>query len=189
MRLCLIRHFEPAVAPGVCYGQSDLALQTPIADVPLRVEKLRAALTQRAMDRAPMFSSPLRRCRALAEVLSSHVLEDLRLRELNFGDWEMQSWESIGAQALDAWAEDLTGFRPPAGETGHELQQRALGWLRDVSHDHDAVVAVTHAGIMRALQAHHQRLPGSEWLNLRYAYGEMMYLDFDHGQIHAAPVQ
>ena len=189
MRLCLIRHFEPNIAPGICYGQTDLALKTPVHHEPTRVDVLRKQLARFVNVQAPVFSSPLQRCSALAAILSPDFGADSRLRELHFGDWEMQSWDTIGPVALDAWATDLAGFRPPAGETGHELQQRALDWLREISMTHDCAVAVTHAGVMRALQAHHQALQGAYWLNLRYGYGELVCLDFTAGQIHAAPVQ
>lgn len=189
MRLCLIRHFAPDVAPGICYGQTDLILKIPLDQDTARVGALRAQLASRSMIDAPVFSSSLQRCSILASVLSPDATEDARLRELNFGAWEMQPWDAIGPVALDAWASDLAGFRPPGGETGYELQARVLHWLREISTDHDHAIVVTHAGVMRALQAHHQMLPGAAWLNLRYEYGEVLSLDFSTAQINAAPVQ
>jgi alpha-ribazole phosphatase len=129
------------------------------------------------------------RCAEIATKLDTAYVRDSRLQELNFGAWEMQPWDEIGAQALDAWANDLAGFRPPDGETGYELQLRALAWLREISHLHDEVIVVTHAGVMRVLQAHHQALPGSRWLDLRYDYGQVLCLEFTAKQIDAAPVQ
>lgn len=185
IRLWLIRHLPPAVPPGVCYGQTDLALQTPVAQ---QLDTL-AALRQQLPSAVPVFSSPLLRCVELAAAIDQQPIQDGRLQELNFGTWEMQTWDAIGPKALDAWANDLAGFRPPGGETGYEVQQRALNWLKEVSARHDEVVVITHAGVMRALQAHHQRLPGAQWLTLRYAYGQLVCLDFMIDQIHAAPVQ
>ena len=146
-------------------------------------------LRDRLPKAVPVFSSPLMRCAELATVLDAAYVQDSRLQELHFGAWEMQSWEDIGAQALDAWANDIAGFRPPDGETGYELQQRALAWLREISERHDEVIVVTHAGVMRALQAHHQALPSAAWLTLRYDYGQLVCLDFSIDQIDAAPVQ
>lgn len=185
IRLWLVRHLPPAVAQGVCYGQTDLPLQTPLAQQSETVNALRDQLPKTV----PVFSSPLLRCAELAAVLDAAYMPDSRLQELCFGDWEMQSWENIGPQALDAWANDIAGFRPPNGETGHELQQRALAWLREISDRHDEVIVVTHAGVMRVLQAHHQALPGTAWLTLRYDYGQLVCLDFSIDQIDAAPVQ
>ena len=189
MRLCLIRHFPPEVTPGVCYGRTDLPLKTPVHCDLTRVDGLCEQLAKRSMVNAPVFSSPLQRCRELASVLSPDYIEDVRLRELDFGDWEMQTWDAIGPAALDAWAANIAGFRPPGGETGQELQQRVLAWLREISARHHHAIVVTHAGVIRALQAHHQRLPGMDWLKLRYDYGELQYLDFTLEQIQATPVQ
>lgn len=189
MRLCLIRHFAPDIESGVCYGQTDLALKIPVQQEVERIDALRERVARFLGTEAPVFTSPSQRCRALASVLSPRAIADSRLREINFGAWEMQTWDAIGPSALDAWANDLAGFRPPGGETGYELQQRALAWLREVVVQHEMAVAVTHAGVMRVLQAHHQRLPGSQWLNLRYEYGELICLDFDDRQINGAPVQ
>ena len=185
IRLWLIRHLPPAVQAGVCYGQTDLALQTPLSQQLETVNALRHKLPAGVR----LFSSPLRRCAELAAALSDLPVQDLRLQELNFGRWEMQPWETIGREALDAWAADLVGFRPPGGETGYELQQRALQWVKEISVVHDEVIVITHAGVIRALQAHHQRLPGAQWLSLRYEYGQLVCLDFSYNLIHSAPVQ
>lgn len=189
MRLCLIRHFAPDVAAGVCYGQTDLALRLPLHHETKRLDALREQLAALSITEAPVFSSPLQRCRLLASALTPAFVKDARLQELNFGDWEMQPWDAIGPAPLDAWAADLAGFRPPGGETGYELQKRTLNWLREISAIHDHAIAVTHSGVMRALQAHHQALPGAAWLNLRYEYGQVLCLDFTAEQIRAAPVQ
>ena len=50
----------------------------------------------------PLFSSPLLRCAEMAAMLDAAYVRDNRLQELNFGAWEMQSWDDIGAQALAA---------------------------------------------------------------------------------------
>lgn len=189
MRLWLIRHFEPDIAPGICYGQTDLPLRESIDTPSNQLTALRAKLAKEVSAETPVYSSTSRRCAEIAESLSTNVLLDDRLRELHFGTWEMQSWESIGAEALDAWANDLAGFRPPGGETGYELQRRVLDWLQEVAHQHEAVVVITHGGVMRALQAHHQQLPGDQWLDLRYDYGQLLHLNFTTEQILAAPVQ
>ncbi|WVH08942.1 MAG: Alpha-ribazole-5'-phosphate phosphatase [Fluviibacter phosphoraccumulans EoVTN8] len=183
IRVWLVRHLPPAVAPGICYGRSDLPLQTPLAQQADTVQALRDKLPKDV----PVFSSPLVRCANLAAVLDAAYVQDSRLQELHFGAWEMQPWEDIGPHALDAWAKDVAGFRPPDGETGYEVQQRA--WVREISNRHDEVIVVTHAGVIRALQAHYQALPGSEWLTLRYDYGQLVCLDFSIDQIDAAPVQ
>ena len=188
LRLWLIRHLPPAVPPGVCYGQTDLPLQTALHAQSEALIRLREQLPA-AMASLPVFSSPLCRCTDLAVQLHRAPNVDVRLQELNFGDWELQTWDAIGPAALDDWAADIAGFRPPRGETGYELQQRALAWLRDMAMDHSEIIVVTHAGIMRALQAFHQQLQGYQWLSLQYDYGQMLCLDFSVEQIQLSSVQ
>jgi alpha-ribazole phosphatase len=189
VRLWLIRHFEPDVVPGVCYGQTDLMLRDCIETQSNRLAALRVQLSTLAPAQTVLFSSPLRRCADIAATLSDKVVVDDRLRELHFGEWEMQNWDAIGGARLDDWANDIAGFRPPGGETGYEVQQRALHWLQETATHRDTAIVVTHAGVMRALQAHQQRLPGARWLELRYDYGQLLTLEFTSEQIFAAPVQ
>ena len=79
MQLYLIRHPRPDVAPGLCYGRSDLTLAEDAAVVA-------AALRSLLPGNVPVFSSPLTRCRLLAEALHPAPQFDSRLLELDFGD-------------------------------------------------------------------------------------------------------
>jgi alpha-ribazole phosphatase len=126
MRLFLIRHPPPAVAPGICYGATDL----PLAEDPARYA---AALRPLLPPAAPLFSSPLQRCRRLAEALHPAPIVDERLRELDFGDWEMQPWESLERSLLDAWAQDPLHFRPPGGEAVAALRARVADFLAELA--------------------------------------------------------
>ena len=83
MELYLIRHPRPQVAPGVCYGQTDLGLAEPAAEV---AERLRPLLPADFT----LHASPLARARLLAEALGTPRL-DARLQEIHFGDWEGRS--------------------------------------------------------------------------------------------------
>ena len=188
LRLWLIRHFPPAVPPGVCYGQTDLPLLTPLFEQSGALDRLCEQLPAN-MASLPVFSSPLQRCAELAAQLHPAPIIDARLQELDFGDWELQTWDAIGPTALDDWAADIAGFRPPQGETGYELQQRVLAWLHDIAINDAEMVVVTHAGVMRALQAYHQQLQAHQWLSLRYDYGQVLCLDFSTEQIRATSVQ
>lgn len=159
--LHLVRHPPPLVATGTCYGQLDLAA----SDVETAAERLRPLLPAGA----PVWTSPLRRCRALAEVLHPAPRIDARLAEMHFGDWEGRTWDAIGPAALDAWAADLAGFAPPGGESALALQARALAFVAGLE-DGEAVL-VTHAGVMRVLLAHWQGLLPAEWMRLVFSCG------------------
>ncbi|WP_374616526.1 histidine phosphatase family protein, partial [Thauera aminoaromatica] len=112
MQLHLIRHPRPAVEPGICYGQTDLGLAESPAAV---AERLRPLLPESFA----LHASPLARARLLAESLGRPRLDD-RLKESHCGDWEGRSFPDIGS-AIDDWAADPLGFRPPGGESPREM--------------------------------------------------------------------
>ncbi|MBS1189857.1 MAG: phosphoglycerate mutase [Rhodocyclaceae bacterium] len=161
MILHLVRHPQPVVPPGTCYGRLDV----PAEGVEDAVERLRALLPAGL----PVWTSPLVRCRRLAEGLHTQPMVDGRLAEMDFGAWEGRPWEAIGAAALDAWAADVAGFAPPGGESAREVQGRALACIAELAVDE--AVLVTHAGVQRVLLAHWLGLAPERWTDLVFAYG------------------
>lgn len=162
MRLYLIRHPQPAVAPGVCYGSTDLGL----ADDPARAA---AALRGLLPADAPLYSSPLTRCRLLAQALHPAPILDARIREIDFGDWEMRAWDAIDRAAIDAWAADPFGFAPPGGEAVAALRARVLDFLAALPGAAADAVLVAHAGVIKICAA---ELAGErDWFGLRFDYG------------------
>ena len=54
---------------------------------------------------------------------------DARLAELDFGHWEMQSWDGIPRAEVDAWAADVAHYRPGGGESvaGRDIENKRFG--------------------------------------------------------------
>ncbi len=161
MILHLVRHPKPIVAPGVCYGRLDVEAENPVAVA----ERLRASLPAGLQ----VWSSPLRRCAVLAGHLSTEPLFDERLMEMDFGAWEGRPWDAIPRAELDAWAADVAGYAPPGGESPRDLQRRALEFVASLKVPE--AVLVTHAGVIRTVQAHVLDLPPTAWTELNFAYG------------------
>ncbi|MCB1939077.1 MAG: histidine phosphatase family protein, partial [Rhodocyclaceae bacterium] len=88
MELFLIRHPEPDVPEGTCYGRSDIGLAE---DAGVAAARLRGILPAGI----PVYTSPLLRCRSVAEHLSPAPAVDARLAEMHFGEWEMRRWDEI----------------------------------------------------------------------------------------------
>lgn len=165
MQLYLIRHPQPEVAEGVCYGRTDLPLREPwTADC--LIERLPAGL--------PVVSSPLRRCAEFAAALSPQATIDPRLTELDFGVWEMQTWDAIPRAQIDAWTADPLGFKGHGGESVTQMQARVRLALAGLEGD---CVWVTHAGVMKLVLAELLALPQDEWLSLRFAHAEVTVLE------------
>jgi alpha-ribazole phosphatase len=167
VRLLLIRHPPPAVAPGTCYGRSDL----PLADDPAAHA---AGLRPLLPAGVPVYSSPLARCRLLAERLHPAPMFDDRLREIDFGDWEMRPWDDIDRAGLDAWAADPLNFTPPGGEAVADLRRRVADFLAGLAGD---AVLVAHAGVMKVCAAELAGIAPGEWFAMRFEYGSATLIE------------
>lgn len=143
--LILVRHPKPLVAPGVCYGSTDLAV------APEQLEQTLAAL-QLPPD-LPLYSSPLQRCAMLAARLTPSPRYDARLVEMHFGDWEMRAWDQIPRADIDAWAADTVHYRPGGGESVLQMAERIDAFYNQLPRD--GAIIVCHAGAMRLLAARH----------------------------------
>jgi alpha-ribazole phosphatase len=147
MTLWLVRHAQPLVEPGICYGALDVAADAQATQQ--AAEKLAAALPQGFS----VASSPLQRCELLTLTLSALrpdlvPIFDLRLREMDFGRWEGQRWDAIGQPALEAWTADFARHRPGGGESVQLFMQRVAAAWDAVGTQH--ALWITHAGVVRA---------------------------------------
>ena len=154
MRLYLIRHPKPIVAANTCYGRSDLAVAQP------EQARVAAALLPLLPKGVPLFSSPLRRCAGLAQQLAgplacSPIRFDERLAEIDFGVWEGRSWDTIARAEIDAWADDMAGYRPGGGESVLQMAQRVCAFHAELMQSGaDCAIVICHAGTIRLLLAH-----------------------------------
>lgn len=167
MILHLVRHPKPLVDAGICYGRLDI----PAENAAAAAERLRAELPPDL----PLWSSPLRRCRQLAEQLHPAPMFDDRLVEMDFGRWEGQAWDAIPRSELDAWAADIAGYAPPGGESPRQLQERALDFIAGL--DVPEAVIVTHGGVIRVLLAHWRKLPPARWGEPGIAFAGRIVVD------------
>jgi alpha-ribazole phosphatase len=170
MELYLIRHPKADVPPDVCYGQSDVGLAVPAHPV---AERLRPLLPEHF----ELHSSPLFRARALAEAIGRPLLDD-RLMEMDFGDWEGQTFDAIGP-AIDDWVRDPAGFAAPNGESVAEMAERAHDWLDELLDSAPALpqVVVAHGGPLRAIVGRLVGVPEERWLTLDFACGMSTRVD------------
>jgi alpha-ribazole phosphatase len=150
MKLHLVRHPRPAIAPGLCYG----AIDVPVDESGLA--HAHAALSARGLPGSlPVYASPLQRCALLARRLQPRRLHlDARLAEMDFGAWEGRAWDAIPRAAVDAWNADLLHYRPGGAENVLDVARRVAAFAADAraSGDREALV-VCHAGTIRLLRA------------------------------------
>jgi alpha-ribazole phosphatase len=170
MDIYLIRHTQTASDPGLCYGQSDIALADSFPD---EMADLHNKLPEFDED-CKVFSSPLTRCLQLAETFSDTVISDARLQELNFGDWEGKRYDDIEADALQHWMDNFVTATPPNGENFEDLYRRAGDFWQDLlAAETEQVLVITHAGVIRALLARALNLPLANSFQLRVDSGSV----------------
>jgi len=153
VELILIRHPRPAAADGLCYGSSDLAADSAaLAQCAVAVRDRLGALPPVAS--TLWFSSPLLRCRQLADMLAPGFTQDARIAEMDFGAWEGRPWTAIPRAEVDAWAADLLHYRPGGGESVAAVAQRVQSFLDSLrSASGERAVIVCHAGTIRLVTA------------------------------------
>lgn len=175
MLIYLIRHTRPDITDGVCYGQSDVALADSF-----ETEKEEVLRKLRLLPEPDLVcSSPLQRCtRLAAAVARSGARTDARLKEMAFGDWELEYWDNIERPLLDEWAADFIRRAPPGGETLASLYRRVSMWMEDLLiQPCDTVAVVTHAGVIRCLHAWATDMSLADVVGIRVDYGDVFQLD------------
>lgn len=172
MEIYLVRHTTPNIEKGICYGQSDIGITNSFAS---EVEKIHQKIPVTEISR--VYSSPLQRCKLLAKTFNIPYTTDPRLKEMDFGDWELQPWDAIPASQLDPWMNDFVTTQVPNGESYIMLQKRILDFYNSIHIDsEEKILVVTHAGPMRALLAHTQQIELKDSFTIKIEYGDVIVM-------------
>lgn len=172
--LYLVRHTHVDVPSGICYGTTDVPLSKTFAQEVTEVQRKLRGLT---FDRC--YCSPLSRCLHLALEVAETVIPDERLKELDFGMWEMMTWEEIYRQGESkAWFDDYIHTPTPCGESYQMMEDRILDFLSDQP-DHSQLLVVTHAGPIRAFLSLLTDCTVAEAYGRSIGYGEVIRLEYE----------
>ncbi len=174
MKLFLVRHTHVAVAPEVCYGQSDVNLASSFPEESATVVR---ALKNEHFDR--IYSSPLKRCVLLAEKIAGEqkIVFDARLKELNFGDWENKRWEDIREETTALFTDYKINNKCPGGESFLDLIERVRSFFVDMNDQPGSVCVVAHGGVIRAFMALMEQRPPLELFRATVDYGQVFCYD------------
>jgi alpha-ribazole phosphatase len=175
MEIYLIRHTapHPGFSSGICYGQSDI----PLAESFL--SDTATLLAQLPIDADAVYSSPLSRCVSLAQVILSRStpIFDERLKEMNFGEWEMKRWDNISPNLINDWSGNLAHFKIPGGESLADLDARVGKFMEELTaQPHEKVVIITHAGVVRVIVGRILEMPLKNLFRLSCDFGSVTKL-------------
>jgi broad specificity phosphatase PhoE len=171
----LMRHGTPAATrPGVYLGATNPPLSP---EATAAVERAAARLAGRGVGR--MVASPLLRARQTADLaaarLSLPVLEDPRLREIDFGRFEGKTWNEVAAEFPEdasRWERDPGRFVFPGGEGVEAFARRVNAFADEWSaarRDGNELI-VAHGGTIRLLLCRWLGWPEKTGWSLRLDY-------------------
>lgn len=169
MEVYLVRHTETVCEKGICYGQADVSLKEPY------LEQFELIKSQIPVD-SIVYSSPLLRCTKLANYLSTAIIADSRLMEMNFGDWELKKWEAIPPDDFTPWMNDFVNVRVPNGESFVDLHDRVIDFLDNELQNktHKTIVIVAHAGVIRSILCKISGLPLTDAFQNKVDFGSVI---------------
>lgn len=148
-QLVLVRHGATAATERRAFGADE-----PITEA---ARERAASLASVLPTNAHVFSSPKLRCRQTAHAAGLRAGLDPDLTECRFGAWEGQTFAEIEAadpELVGAWLTDPS-VAPPGGESLVAFTKRIaalLGRLANLAAD--AIVTITHAGVIKAAVVH-----------------------------------
>ncbi len=149
--MTLIRHTSVDVAPGTCYGQTDVPVRPTFAE---EAAFTRQALSGKRFDK--VYMSPLTRCVKLATYCGYGDAErDRRLLEINFGEWEMQRFEEITDPRLQLWYADYEHVPATGGESFAQQYLRVAAFLDELrAKPYRDVALFVHGGVIGCAQVY-----------------------------------
>lgn len=152
MEIYLVRHTITITDKTVCYGHADVPVDTN--QFKISYHPISKKIPE---DIDIIYSSPLIRCSILAEQLikekytGGSVKYDDRIKELNFGDWEMKKWDEVNQQELEKWMINFTTEKVPGGESNADLHERVTDFWNELIKEYKNCCIVTHAGVIRSI--------------------------------------
>jgi alpha-ribazole phosphatase len=190
-----LRHTEPLIEAGTCYGQLDCDVTGDYCQQLAKINKY-----FKEIDIDVIYSSPLLRCAKLAEdiaktkkMLPVNYLD--ALKEIHFGDWEGQKWDDIPRHKIDEWNNNRLHFEFPNGESPWKFTQRVLGAYSKIMIDlqcldsqKTTLLVVIHAGVIRTMLANILSLTVSESLNIHLDKPSISLCSFKNEQLDSYQV-
>ena len=179
MKLYLLRHGETEMnVKKVYYGRIDCDLTENGAEQAISLKRVFADLPLDLV-----LESPLLRAKRTADLLLDGRdvprLEDDRLMELDFGEWEGKSYQDLqGDPVYEEWCKEWQTTRPPKGESFLDLAKRVSSFCDDLKkREEEHLLVVAHHAVLQQIMANMMEAdPASCW---HYAFEQGTYSIFE----------
>jgi len=174
MEIHLIRHTPTEVSDEYYFGQSDVNLRLEWKDDFSKI--------QLDSNYSAVYTSPLKRCKELAEFFQFNYFEEPRMMEFIFGDWEMKKWDEIPPEQINPWYEDFINVVPPNVEGLLQLQERVINFMEEIKTKHSAekILIITHSGIIRLIWQYILGFPIENMFRIQPQHGKKTIIFYEH---------
>lgn len=133
-----------------------------------------------------IYCSDLIRCLETARIIAARCSLEPQalpeLREISLGQWEGRRFDAVRAadpHEFQRRGEQIADHRPPGGESFNDLQHRVWPVFTELASGAlQAVVLVTHAGVIRVLLCRLLGMPLKNLFRIGLAYGTLSIVEF-----------
>lgn len=174
MKIWMVRHTSVDVPAGTCYGQTDVPLKESF---PEEAVQCKANLPEIQFD--AVYTSPLTRCTRLATACGyPNARYDNRLKEMYFGEWEMQRFEDIVDPNIQEWYNDYLHHPASGGESFMDLYNRVASFLNEVRDSgKQNVLVFAHGGVLMTALLYSGKATPETIFSMQPPYGGMICLE------------
>ena len=175
MEIYLIRHTSVDVPAGYAYGQTDVPLKPTFEE---EAEEVKKGLSDHTFDK--VWTSPLTRCVRLANYCGFPEAErEDRIKEVNFGEWEMKKWDDLTDPRLELWYKDWIHLPAGGGESYENQCRRVAQFLDELRHSGQTDACIfTHRGVIACAMVYAGICPIEESFSIEVDYGSKNVLEF-----------
>lgn len=176
MDIYLVRHTSVNVPFGYTYGYTDVELNDTFEE---EAEQVKRNLSGLVFDN--VWCSPLTRCVRLADYCGyPDAIRDDRIKELNFGEWEMKSWHELSDDPRSKeWFNNWTNTPTPGGESFNDQYKRVAAFLDEMKQSaYQRICVFAHGGVLTNARVYAGEYGPEKAFENIPAYGEIIKLQF-----------
>lgn len=177
MEIYLVRHTSVDVPAGYAYGQTDVPVKQSF--------EAEANMVKHQLDGLEFdatWTSPLTRCVKLANHCGfPNATREDRIKEINFGEWEMKSWEELSSDPRsEKWFEDWIHFPTPNGESLTDQYNRVTEFIEELRLSGlNRVCLFAHGGVLTCARVYAGEYPLKDAFKNVPPYGTVIKLQLD----------
>jgi alpha-ribazole phosphatase len=174
MKVTFIRHTTPDVPKGTCYGQTDVALKDTF-----EAEAAVTAKNLEGMKFDKVYTSPLTRCVRLATYCGYPDAErNDRLKEMNFGDWEMIPLNELKHPTVEEFYKNYLTIKVPGGESFPMVYARVAAFLDGLKKKgYQSVAIFSHGGVLRCAEIYGGKIEMKHAIEYITPFGGIIQID------------